>query len=47
MGTGFFLIVVGILADLLAVNRTLLEGVEWRLKKMEERFPSPNDAWKS
>jgi hypothetical protein len=47
MGTGFFLIVVGILADLLAVNRTLLEGVEWRLKKMEERLPSPSDAWKS
>ena len=47
MGTGFFLIVVGILADLLAVNRTLLEGVEWRLKKVEERLPSPSDAWKS
>jgi glycosyltransferase involved in cell wall biosynthesis len=47
MGTGFFLTVVGILADLLAVNRALLEGVEWRLKKVEERLPSPSDAWKS
>ena len=47
MGAGFFLIVVGILADLLAVNRTLLEAVEWRLRKVEERFQSPSDAWKS
>jgi glycosyltransferase involved in cell wall biosynthesis len=47
MGAGFFLIVVGILADLLAVNRTLLEGLEWRVRKVEERFFSPNGAWKS
>lgn len=30
---GFFLFVVGILADLIAVNRQLLEKVDWRLKK--------------
>ncbi len=35
MGTGFFLGVVGLLADLLAVNRTLLEGLDWRVKKLE------------
>ncbi len=47
MGMGFFLIVVGLVADLLAVNRTLLEELEWRLKRLEERLPSPSDAWKS
>jgi glycosyltransferase involved in cell wall biosynthesis len=36
MGTGFFLVVVGLLADLLAVNRALLEEVEWRLRRMED-----------
>jgi hypothetical protein len=37
MGMGFFLLVVGLLADLLAVNRSLLEGLDWRLKKVEEQ----------
>lgn len=37
MGMGLSLGVVGLLADLLAVNRSLLEGVDWRLKKLEER----------
>ncbi len=36
MGTGFFLAVVGLLADLISVNRKLLEGLDWRLQKMEE-----------
>ena len=36
MGTGFFLGVVGLLADLISVNRKLLEGLDWQLKKMEE-----------
>jgi glycosyltransferase involved in cell wall biosynthesis len=47
MGMGFFLLVVGLLADLLAVNRTLLEGLEWRLRKMEERLPTPTDTWRA
>ena len=46
MGMGFFLLIVGLLADLLAVNRTLLEGLEWRLKRLEERFPASTDTWK-
>lgn len=36
MGSGFFLVVVGLLADLLAVNRSLLEEVEWRVRRLEE-----------
>jgi len=36
MGMGFFLAVVGLVADLLGVNRALLEGVDWRLKQLEE-----------
>lgn len=40
MGSGLFLVVVGLLADLAAVNRKLLEGLDWRLKQMEERLRS-------
>jgi glycosyltransferase involved in cell wall biosynthesis len=47
MGMGFFLLVVGLLADLLAVNRTLLEGVEWRVRKIEERLPVTTDTWRA
>lgn len=36
MGIGFFLIVVGLLADLIAVNRKLLERVDWRVQRIEE-----------
>lgn len=34
-GAGLFLLVVGLLADLIAVNRQLLEDVDWRLRRME------------
>lgn len=36
LGSGFFLGVVGLLADLTAVNRKLLEGLDWRLRRIEE-----------
>ena len=36
MGMGFFLVVMGFLADLIAVNRVLLEGIDWRIKRLEE-----------
>ncbi len=39
-GVGLFLVVVGLLADLIAVNRQLLEDVEWRVKRIEERSGS-------
>jgi glycosyltransferase involved in cell wall biosynthesis len=38
MGSGLFLVIIGLLADLMSVNRKLLEGVDWRLKKIEERL---------
>lgn len=34
-GTGLFLVVVGLLADLMAVNRQLLEDLEYRVRRME------------
>jgi len=36
MGTGFFLIVSGLLADLISVNRKLLEKISSRVQKIEE-----------
>jgi glycosyltransferase involved in cell wall biosynthesis len=36
MGAGFFLVVVGLLADLISVNRKLLEKLDWRLQQVEE-----------
>lgn len=36
MGTGFFLIVIGLVTDLISVNRQLLEEVEWRQWRQEE-----------
>ncbi|MBW7863127.1 MAG: glycosyltransferase family 2 protein [Candidatus Hydrogenedentes bacterium] len=38
MGTGAALVVVGLLADLVGVNRQLLEEVRWRLRRMELRL---------
>ncbi len=37
LGIGFFLTVVGLLADLSAVNRKLLEKLDWRIRKIEEK----------
>src|SRR3954469_2490158 len=39
-GAGVFLVLVGLLADLIAVNRQLLEDVEWRLRRMEHPPPA-------
>jgi hypothetical protein len=36
MGMGFQVIVLGVLADLIAVNRKLLEKISWRIQKIEE-----------
>ena len=46
VGTGFFLCVMGLIADLLAANRKLLEEVRWRLLRMDiDRIDSlPKDS---
>ena len=38
IGIGFFLLVIGLVADLIAANRKLLERVEWRMHRLEERL---------
>jgi glycosyltransferase involved in cell wall biosynthesis len=38
MGSGLFLIVVGLLADLIAVNRNLLERLDWKVQQMDEKL---------
>lgn len=40
MGLGCSLVIVGLVGDLLAVNRSLLEDLDWRLKRLEERQTS-------
>jgi glycosyltransferase involved in cell wall biosynthesis len=40
MSMGFIVVVTGILADLIAVNRKILEQIAWRIKKIEEQQDS-------
>ena len=40
MGSGFFLGVVGLVADLIAVNRNLLERLDWKVQQIEEKLES-------
>ncbi len=35
-GIGFFLFIVGLIADLISVNRKLLEKLDWRVQQIEE-----------
>jgi hypothetical protein len=42
--TGFLLIVVALLADLVSVNRKLLEKVDLRVAGLEERLPPKPEA---
>jgi glycosyltransferase involved in cell wall biosynthesis len=37
LGAGAFLVVMGLIADLIGVNRTLLEEVRWRLRDLQLR----------
>jgi glycosyltransferase involved in cell wall biosynthesis len=37
LGMGFFLVVVGLVADLISVNRSLLERIDWHLRLLGER----------
>jgi hypothetical protein len=38
MGTGFLLLVTAFVADLISVNRKLLENIDSRVRQMERRF---------
>lgn len=38
LSAGFFLGVIGLLADLISVNRKLLENIGWRVQKLEEKI---------
>lgn len=40
MGSGFFLVVVGLVADLIAVNRNLLERLDWKVQQIEDKLGS-------
>ena len=42
LGSGFFLVVVGLVADLIAVNRNLLERLDWKVHQIEEKL----GAWR-
>ena len=44
MGLGFFLTIVGLLADLISVNRKLLEKLDWRAQKIEEGLRKERNA---
>ena len=41
VGLGFFLVVAGLIADLMAVNRVLLEGLDGRMRRIEGNFRRP------
>lgn len=48
LGAGFFLIVTGVIADLISVNRKLLERVDYRLRRIElgdRAAPQPIDRF--
>jgi hypothetical protein len=36
MGSGFLLAIVGLLADLISVNRQLLEKLDWQVRQLGE-----------
>jgi glycosyltransferase involved in cell wall biosynthesis len=38
MGAGLLAVVVGLVGDLISVNRKLLEKVEWRIRQLDERL---------
>lgn len=38
MTTGFLMSVIGLVADLISVNRKLLEDIDWRVKNIEEKL---------
>jgi glycosyltransferase involved in cell wall biosynthesis len=41
MGSGFFLVIVGLMADLISVNRKLLEKIDWKIALLDEAVRRP------
>lgn len=37
LGSGFFLVIVGLLADLISVNRNLLERIDWQVRSLDDK----------
>jgi glycosyltransferase involved in cell wall biosynthesis len=44
LGTGFFLSVVGLIADLISVNRKLLEKLDWRVQQIEKTIEEKENS---
>jgi hypothetical protein len=40
MGSGFFLVIFGLMADLISVNRQLLERIDWQVQSLDEKVSS-------
>lgn len=38
LGTGFSLVITGLITDLISVNRSLLENLDWRIRQIEDRL---------
>jgi glycosyltransferase involved in cell wall biosynthesis len=47
MGLGGFLMITGLIADLISVNRKLLEGIEWRIQLLTEKLKSMENKKRS
>jgi hypothetical protein len=43
LGTGFFLFIMGLLADLISVNRKLLEKLDYRMRQIEDHQTREKD----
>ena len=43
MGSGFFLVIIGLMADLISVNRKLLEKLDWKVAQLYEEVRSQRD----
>lgn len=44
MGIGFLLLVTAFVADLISVNRKLLENIDWRVRHMEKLFEEEKES---
>lgn len=47
LGGGFFLVVTGLIADLISVNRRLLEKLDWRIHQIEDKLRNEKNKSKT